>query len=99
MQKCVTISIKEAEFIATIEAYTKLLWMKEFLRDLGFQQQQYVVFCDNQSAIHLAKNSSFYSRSKQIYVRYYWIRKTLNVKLLELDIFHINYKCIDDKWF
>lgn len=62
--------------------------MKRFLQELGLKQQQYVLFCDNQSTIHLAKNSSFHSRSKHIDVRYHWIRDTLNDKLLTLEKIH-----------
>ncbi|XP_022890300.1 uncharacterized protein LOC111405580 [Olea europaea var. sylvestris] len=32
---------------------------KKFIRELGFNQQSYVLFCDSLSAIHLDKNSSF----------------------------------------
>jgi len=88
LQKCIALSTTEAELIAATEACKELLWMKIFLQELGFKQQQYVLFCDNQSTIHLAKNSSFHSRSKHIDVRYHWIRDTLNDKLLTLEKIH-----------
>jgi hypothetical protein len=88
LQKCTALSTTEAELIAATEACKELLWMKKFLQELGFKQQQYVLFCDNQSTIHLAKNSSFHSRSKHIDVRYHWIRDTLNDKLLTLEKIH-----------
>jgi hypothetical protein len=88
LQKCIALSTTEAELIAATEACKELLWMKKFLQELGFKQQQYVLFCDNQSTIHLAKNSSFHSRSKHIDARYHWIRDTLNDKLLTLEKIH-----------
>jgi hypothetical protein len=88
LQKCIALSTTESELIAATEACKELLWMKKFLQELGFKQQQYVLFCDNQSTIHLAKNSSFHSRSKHIDVRYHWIRDTLNDKLLTLEKIH-----------
>ena len=88
LQKCVALSTTEAEFIAATEACKELLWMKKFLSELGFKQQKYVLYCDSQSAIYLAKNSTFHSRSKHIDVRYHWIRDTLNEKLLELEKVH-----------
>ncbi|GFY94806.1 hypothetical protein Acr_10g0001910 [Actinidia rufa] len=88
LQKCVALSTTEAKFIAATEACKELLWMKKFLSELGFRQQKYVFYCDSQSAIHLAKNSTFHSRSKHIDVRYHWIRETLNEKLLELEKVH-----------
>ena len=47
LQKCIALSIVEAEFIAVTEACKELLYMKQFLRELGFKQQKYVLFCNN----------------------------------------------------
>ena len=71
LQKCVALSTTEAEFIAATEASKELLWLKKFVRELGFDQGKYVLFCDNQSAIHLSKHTCFHSRSKHIDVRYH----------------------------
>jgi hypothetical protein len=82
LQKCVALSTTEAEYIAITEATEELLWMKKFLQELGLQQERYLFYCDNQSVIHLSKNSTFHSRSKHIDVRYHWIRDALDEKLL-----------------
>jgi hypothetical protein len=82
------LSTTEAEFIAATEASKELLWLKKFVCQLGFHQGKYVLFCDNQSAIHLSKNSSFHARSKHIYVRYHWIRDVLNSKQMQLEKVH-----------
>ena len=47
-----------------------------------------MLFCDNQSAIHLSKNASFHSRSKNIEVRYHWIRDVLYSKKMQLEKVH-----------
>ena len=47
-----------------------------------------MLYCDIQSAIHLSKNSTFYSRSKHIDVRYHWIRDALDEKLLQIEKIH-----------
>jgi len=75
LQKCVALSTTEAEYIAATEACKEMLWMKNFLLELGVNQDKYVVLCDNQSTIHLAKNPSFHSRSKHIDIRHHWIRE------------------------
>jgi arginyl-tRNA--protein-N-Asp/Glu arginylyltransferase len=82
LQKCVSLSTTEAEYIAVVEAWKEVLWMKNFLQELEHKQEKYNLFCDNQSAIHLAKNSSFHSRTKHIDVRYHWIREVVSSKLL-----------------
>ncbi|KAL6334059.1 hypothetical protein AAG906_001815 [Vitis piasezkii] len=70
------------------EACKELLWMKCFIQELGFKQR-YVVSCDNQSAIHLKKNSTYHARSKHIDVRYHWMRDALNDNLFEIEKIHL----------
>nr|KYP42640.1 Retrovirus-related Pol polyprotein from transposon TNT 1-94 [Cajanus cajan] len=71
LQRCVTLSTTEAEFIAITEACKELLWLKKFLQELDFVQDKYPLFVDSQSVIHLGKNPTFHSRSKHIDVRYH----------------------------
>ena len=52
LQKCVALNTTEAEFIAVTEVSKELLWLKRLACELGFKQDKYVLFCDNQSAIH-----------------------------------------------
>jgi len=49
----VAISTTKVEYIAVIELGKEMLWMKQFLQELGFKQKEYVVLCDSQSAIDL----------------------------------------------
>lgn len=93
LQKCVALSTTEAEYIAATEACKEMLWMKNLLLQLGIDQESYVLKCDNQSAIHLAKNSTFHSRTKHIDTRYHWIREVLEEKQIHLDKVHT-----DDNW-
>ena len=44
-------------------------------------QDEYVVFCDSQSAMDLSKNTSYHSRTKHIDVRYHWLRVSLEKSL------------------
>ncbi|CAL1392755.1 unnamed protein product [Linum trigynum] len=88
LQKCVALSTTEAEYIAVTEACKEMIWMKKFLNELGFLQEQPQLFCDSQSAIHLAKNASFHAQSKHIDVRYHWIRDVLEMKQLQLEKIH-----------
>jgi hypothetical protein len=56
--------------------------------ELGFEQDKYVLFSNNRSAIHLSKNASFCSRSKHIEIRYHWIRNVLNSKQMHIEKVH-----------
>ncbi|GKE84612.1 hypothetical protein Tco_1558354 [Tanacetum coccineum] len=80
--------LTEAEYMAATEVCKELLWLKMFLQELGFKQQRYVVLCDNQSAIHLAKNSMFHKRTKHIDIRYHWIRDAIEDGMFELNKVH-----------
>ena len=49
------LSTTKAEYMATTEAGKEIIWMKEFIRELGIQQEEFRLHCDNQSVIHLVK--------------------------------------------
>lgn len=77
LQKIVTLSTTEAEYVAVTEAAKEMIWLKGFLEELGRKQESSVLFCDSQSAIHLAKNPVFHARTKHIDLRYHFIRSLL----------------------
>ena len=54
-----------------------MIWLKQFLQELGLHQKEFVVYCDSQSAIDLSKNSIYHARTKHIDVRYHWIREKI----------------------
>ena len=72
-----------------------MLWMKRFLQELGLMQDKYVAHCDSQSAIDLSKNATFHSHSKQIEVRYHWIRLVVEKRLMQLRNIHTEKNPID----
>jgi hypothetical protein len=88
LQKCVSLSTTEAEYIAATEAGKEMLWMKQFLQDLGLKQDEYVVHCDSQSALDLSKNSTYHSWMKHIDVRYHWLRLIVDQQLMQLKKIH-----------
>ena len=71
LQRCVALSTTEAEYIAIAEGGKEMLWLKRFLEELDFNQKEYKVHCDSQSALDLSKNSMYHSRTKHIDVRYH----------------------------
>ena len=62
-----------------------MVWLQSFLEELGKKQEDNVLYCDSQSAIHLAKNPSFHSRTKHIQLRYHFIRSLLEYGILKLE--------------
>ena len=54
----------------------KLLWLKHFLVELMFLVQLHMrMYCDNQTAIHIAFNPSFHEKTKYIEVDCHIIRE------------------------
>ena len=66
LQKIVSLSTIEAEYVAPTEAGKEMIWLHGFLDELGKKQEMATLHSDSQSAIFLTKNSAFHS-SQSIY--------------------------------
>ncbi|KAH9656608.1 hypothetical protein KPL70_022746 [Citrus sinensis] len=66
---------KDCEYMAAIEAVKEAIWLKGLLGDLGVIQENIAVFCDNQSAIFLAKNQTY--QTKHIDVKFHYVREII----------------------
>lgn len=78
LQPTVALFTPEVEYRAAREAMKEAIWLKGLVGDLGLQQDDSVVFCDNQSAIHLTKNPMCHEKSKHIAVKYNFIREIVS---------------------
>jgi hypothetical protein len=58
------------------------------MEELGKKQENRRLYCDNESAIHLAKNSTFQLNTKNIQLKYHFIRSILEDKHLKLEKIH-----------
>ena len=83
LQDCTSSSTTEVEYVAASDASKEAIWLARLVGDLGFHEVP-VLHCDSQSAIALAKNPVFHSKSKHIEVRYHVIRDVLVGKRIEL---------------
>jgi len=84
IQKIVALSTTEAEYVAVTEVSKEMIWLQGLLTELGFMQERCALYSDSQSAIHVAKNSAFHSRTKHIGLRYHFIRSLLEDEVLTL---------------
>ena len=85
LQKIVTLSTIEARYVAAIEIGNEMIWLHGFLDELGKKQEMGILHSDSQSAIFLAKNSDFHSKSKHIQTKYHFIRYLVEDKLVILE--------------
>ena len=90
LQKVVALSTTKVEYMAVVEAGKELIWMRDFLSELGMKQEKFLLHCNNLSAIHLAKNVSYHSRTKHIQRRYHYVRERVDENEFILAKIHTN---------
>jgi hypothetical protein len=90
LQKIIALSTTEAEYGAAIEACKEMTWLRSLLNELEHKQVDCRLQSDSQSAIHLANNSAFHSRTKHIDIRYHFIRTMLEEGSFKLEKIHTN---------
>ena len=74
-QRIVALSSCEVEYISLTLAACQGVWLADLIAKLtGRCVKQVRIFVDNKSAIDLAKNPVFHSRSKHIRIRYHYVR-------------------------
>jgi hypothetical protein len=73
-QKSVALSTTEAEYIVAGHCCAQLLWMRQTLRDYGYNLSKVPLLCDNESAIRMVYNPVEHSRTKHIDIRYQFLR-------------------------
>ena len=74
-QKCVALSVTEAENVAGSMATKKIACLRSLLKDIGCPQRHpTVLLCNNQSAKRLVANPEFHQRTKHIEDKFHYIR-------------------------
>ena len=90
-QTFVARSSTEAEYRALIDTTSELLWLWWLLKDLGVSTSSATpLYCDNQSAIHIAHNDVFHERTRHIEIDCHFIRYHLVHGALKL--FSVSFK-------
>ena len=96
-QDCVALSTTESEYVSLSEGCKTAVWLNTLASGLDPSVQSedndptstttpapVKVFCDNQSAISLAKNPVHHRRSKHIDVRYHFVRNIYEERNIDL---------------
>jgi hypothetical protein len=60
LQKVVSLSTTKEDYVSTTDASKEMIWLQRFMEELGKKQENNRLYCDSQSAIHLAKNLAFH---------------------------------------
>ncbi|KAH9697593.1 Integrase catalytic domain-containing protein [Citrus sinensis] len=95
LQTIVALSTTEVKYMAVTQACKEAIWIQWLLEELGHQQGKLFVFCDSQSALHIARNPAFYSRTKHIGVQYHFVREVVEDGSVDLQKIHTNENLAD----
>jgi hypothetical protein len=87
-QAIVALSTIESEYMATTHASKEVVWLQRLCSGIGLVQKSVRIECDSQSAIFLAKNHAYHSKTKHIDVQYHFVRDMIEenkVSLMKVD--------------
>jgi hypothetical protein len=73
-QTSVALSTAEAEYVSAGQCCAQLFWMRQTLRDFGYNLSKVPLLCDNEIAIRMADNPVEHSRTKHIDIRHHFLR-------------------------
>jgi phosphoribosyl-AMP cyclohydrolase len=84
-QALVALSTTEVEYMATTHASKEAVWLQRLCSGIGLVQQEVRIDCDSHSAIFMAKNPSYHSKTKHIDVQYHFVRDMVEEKKVLLE--------------
>jgi hypothetical protein len=77
------LSSTEAEYIGMFEASKVIMWLRQFLSELGYPPPTpTILYEDNKSAIHIVNNGNDKGRTKHMDVRYHYVRELVAEKAI-----------------
>ena len=79
-QPIITLSSTEAKYVALTHATKDILWIHKLLKEFSFLHNLSLpttLYCDNQGAIRLSKDSTFHGCTKHIDVHFHFICQTV----------------------
>jgi Fe-S cluster biosynthesis and repair protein YggX len=89
-QIVVALSTTKVECMVAIHASKEVVWLQRLCSGIGFVQQIVRIECDSHSAIVLAKNLTYHSKTKHIDIQYHFVRDMIEekkVSLMKVDTF------------
>jgi hypothetical protein len=84
-QVVVALSTIEAEYMEATHASKEVVCLQRLCSGIGLVQKVVRLDCDSRSAIFLAKNLAYHSKTKHIDVQYHFVRKMVEEKKVLLE--------------
>ena len=90
LKSVVAFSTTEAEYTVAAEAIKEAIWLRGMVVELGYENKQVLVHCDNHSAICLNKNHVHHEKTKHIDVKLHFLRLEVLKGVMKLVKIHTN---------
>jgi hypothetical protein len=87
-QTYVALSTAEAKYVAAGQCCAQLFWMRQTVRDFGYNMSKVPLLCDNESVIRMADNPVEHSRTKHIDIRHNFLRD--HQQKGDIEVFHVS---------
>ena len=88
-QKEVSLSSAEAELRALKRGVTECRWLKHLLEDIGvYDGACIVLYCDNQSALAIAKNPVQHDRTKHMAMNRHYLSENIDCRIIRPTFIH-----------
>ena len=85
LQSILTLSTTEAEYISAVSTGQEILWLRNFLQEIGFEiKGSSTLYLDNQSAIAVSRNPEHHGRMKHLDLRFYWLRDVCKAGFIDV---------------
>jgi hypothetical protein len=85
-QHCISQSIVEVEYVAVAVNCSNIVWFKQLLSGMKEEIKDLVViFYDNTSAINISKNPVMHTKTKNIAIKYHFLRELVQDKEVRLE--------------
>nr|GEZ99632.1 copia protein [Tanacetum cinerariifolium] len=92
---CTSMSSAEAEYVSLSACCAQVLWMRTQLIDYGFYFDKIPIYCDSKAAIAISCNPVQHSHTKNIDVRYHFIKEKVEKGIVELFFVGTEYQLAD----
>ena len=85
-QSTIALSFAKAEYHVAVLASQEVIWLRQLLTEFNIlQDHPTILWCDNQSAIHISKNLVEHKRTKHIEIHMHFIRQLIQDEVPSLE--------------
>ncbi|GJR71180.1 retrovirus-related pol polyprotein from transposon TNT 1-94 [Tanacetum coccineum] len=90
-EDCIAMSTVEADYVFLSACCAQVIWMRTQLLDYRYRDTKILIYCDSKSAIAISCNPIQHSRTKNIKIRYHFIKEHVEQGIIELYFIRTEY--------